>query len=112
MKILFYRVLCVLLTAAVCLSATTPTVTLYPPVDPITKKYDEGKSLFSFKRGLLKETTKSTSDWDLAYGFMVVNQEDWFGLHFGSENRSVIKDLGKFNWDEPFPVPVLELRAA
>jgi hypothetical protein len=98
--------------AVLAFGATTPTVTLYPPVDPVTKKYDEGKSLFSFKRGLLKEVTKSKSDWDLGYGFLAIRDEDWFRLHFAPENRSVIKDLGEFNWDEHFTVPVLEPRPA
>lgn len=96
--------------AATHLGASTPTVTLYPPTDPVTKKYDEGKSCFSFKRGLLKEVTRSTTDWDLGYGFLSIAEEDWFRLHFAPENRSVIKDLGQFNWDEPITVPVLEPR--
>jgi hypothetical protein len=85
------------LIAVLAFGATTPTVTLYPPVDPVTKKYDEGKSLFSFKRGLLKEVTKSKSDWDLGYDGWIIADQDWFGLHFGPETRSVIKDLGEHN---------------
>src|SRR5215472_3849385 len=101
-----WRLLPVLLTA-VLLSASTPNVTLYPPVDPVTNKYDEGKSCFSFKRGLLKEVTR-TNDWDLGYGFLSISEEDWFTVHIPAVNRSVVKDLGELNWDQPVTVPVLE----
>lgn len=101
------RILLVVLVAVIGLSAGMPTVTLYPPIDPVTKKYDEGKSHFSFKRGLLEEITRSTRDWDLSYGGWIINDEDWFGLHFGAENRSVIQDLGKHDFYDAFPIPAL-----
>ncbi|HEV3041200.1 MAG TPA: hypothetical protein VHA33_25765 [Candidatus Angelobacter sp.] len=104
------RFLSIVILSAFCLSASTPTVTLYPPVDPVTKKYDEGKSCFSFKRAQLKEITKSNFEWDLGYGFLSIADEDWFTLHFKNVNRSVIKDLGELDWDKPFPVPMLEPR--
>ena len=59
---------------------------------------------------MLKELTKSTADWDLSYGGLIINDEDWFGLHFGPETRTVIKDLGEFDWQPPFKIPVLEPR--
>lgn len=110
MRMFRLQILALTLFAAVSLKASTPTVTLYPPVDPITKKYSEGKSCFSFKRGLLKEVTNSNNDWDLGYGFLSIDQQDWFRLHFARENRSVIKDLGQLKWDEPLTIPVLEPR--
>ncbi len=104
------RVAVIILLGAIGLLASTPTVTLSPPMDPVTKKYDEGKSCFSFKRGLLKEITKSDFEWDLGYGFLSIGEEEWFTLHFGRENRSVIKDIGEFDWDKPITIPVLEPR--
>lgn len=85
------------------------TMTLVPPVNPVTKNYDEGKSCFNFKLGLLKETVlKETkkNDWDLGYGFLSIGQEDWFILH--TATRSVIEDLGERGWNHPGTVPVLE----
>jgi hypothetical protein len=66
--------------------------------------------LFSFKRGALKEVTKSAKDWDLAYGSMSIGDEDWFSLHFGPDTRTVIKDLGEFRSQDTFDIPVLEPR--
>jgi len=40
---------------AVCATALAQTVTLVPPVDPDTKKYDDGRSCFNFRLALLKE---------------------------------------------------------
>jgi hypothetical protein len=45
------RILTIILLSTIGLGASTPMVTLYPPADPVTKKYDEGKSCFNFKRG-------------------------------------------------------------
>jgi len=104
------RILLFVLVAVIGLSASMPTFTLYPAVDPVTKHYDEGKSLFSFKRGATKDITRSTKDWDLSYGGWIINDEDWFGLHFGPETRSVIQDLGKLDWDDTYSIPVLEPR--
>jgi len=94
----------------VALAQPVRTVTLVPPVNPVTKKYSEGKSCFNFKLGLLKETLpkgiRKDAEWDLSYGFMSINYEDWFILHYAS--RSVIQDLGERDWDHPGVVPVLE----
>ncbi len=87
-------------------SAQTVTVTLYPPTDPVTKKYDEGKACFSFKYGLIKQITKK--DWQLGYGFLSISEQDWFVLNRSLQSRSVIKDLGEHKWEDSFPVPVLE----
>jgi len=104
------RILLVVLVAVIGLSASMPTFTLYPARDPVTKYYDEGKSHFSFKRGATQDVTRSTKDWDLSYAAWVMDGEDWFGLHFGPETRSIIRDLGKFTWDDTYPIPVLEPR--
>ena len=96
----------ILLLSVVCLGSTTPTITLYPPHQPVTQKYDEGKACFSFKRGLLKEITGK--EWDLGYGFLSISEQDWFVLHSSRENRSVIRDLGEWNWDDHLTIPVLE----
>src|SRR5262249_38258542 len=109
MKISASRVLLAVSLSTVCAAALAQTVTLSPPRDPTTQKYDEGKSCFSFKLGALKEIVlKETkrNDWDLGYGFLSIGGQDWFGLHFLS--RSVIKDLGELKWDDPVTVPVLE----
>ncbi|MBI4470285.1 MAG: hypothetical protein HY650_13285 [Acidobacteria bacterium] len=82
------------------------TVTLYPPRDKVTGKYDEGRAQLSFKNGVRK--VASDGQWDLGYGFAAINNEDWFILHNSNENRTVIRDLGEFNWSDPFKVPVLE----
>lgn len=39
------RFLSIIILSTLCLSASIPTVTLYPPRDPVTKKYDEGTKL-------------------------------------------------------------------
>jgi hypothetical protein len=109
MKISASGVLLAVSLSTVCAAALAQTVTLSPPHDPTTKKYDEGKSCFSFKLGALKEVVlKQTkrNDWDLGYGFLSIGGQDWFRLHFAS--RSVIKDLGELKWDDPVTVPPLE----
>jgi hypothetical protein len=110
MKVFLTHIFVIILLESVLAASGLQSVTLYPPVNPETKQYDEGKSLFSFKRGALKEVTKSTKDWDLGYGFMAIAEEDWFTLHFGPDNRSVIRDLGEFRWQDTFDIPVLEPR--
>jgi len=109
MKISVSRIFSAFVLSTVYAAAFAQTVTLVPPLDPVTKKYDEGKSCFNFKLGLLKETVlKDTkkNDWDLGYGFLSIGDEDWFILH--TATRSVIKDLGERNWENPGPVQVLE----
>jgi hypothetical protein len=110
MRIATHYILLLLLLPAVYVSATTPTVTLYPPIHLSKNRLDWSKSLFSFKSGLLQEMIKNTTDWDLSYGTWIIADQDWFGLHFGPQTRSVIKDLGEHNWDEPLSIPILEPR--
>src|SRR5260370_23058625 len=103
--IILFALFCSL--AALSTSLAAQTVTLVPPRDPVTGKYDEGKSCFSFKYGLAKEITKGR--WDLGYGFLSISDQDWFTLNpTSNENCSVIRDLGKLDWKGPFTVPVLE----
>ncbi|HET8891120.1 MAG TPA: hypothetical protein VFQ41_19605 [Candidatus Angelobacter sp.] len=112
MKISVTRTLAAIALGVFCAAALAQpvrTVTLVPPMDPVTKKYDEGKSCFNFKLGLLKETVlreTKRNDWDLGYGSLSINEEDWFTLHFAA--RSVIEDLGERDWNHPGTVPVLE----
>lgn len=80
-------------------------VTLVPPVDPVTKKYDEGKATFSFKFGLTKKDTHGP--YDLGYGFLSISDEDWFRVNNLGLNRTVMKDLGELGWHDSFIVPVL-----
>jgi hypothetical protein len=87
------------------------TVTLVPPEDPATKKYYEGRSCYSFKYGALKESVlkqTKTNDFDLAYGFMAINDEDWFKVKTFEEKRNVIQDLGEIDWNNLTTIPVLE----
>jgi len=109
MKMFAFRVPAAVALTIVYASALAQIVSLVPPLDPATKKYDEGKSCFNFKLGRLKETVlKETkrNDYDLCYGFLAIADEDWFTLHFSA--RSVIKDIGERNWDDPGTIPVLE----
>src|SRR5215831_8889398 len=105
MRILALRILAIILLSAMHAAAFTQTVTLRPPRDPVTKKYDEGKACFSFKSGLLKEVTKK--DWELGYGFLRISEQDWFTVNTSRESRSVIKDLGELKWEDSFTVPPL-----
>jgi hypothetical protein len=88
------------------LTASAQTLTLYPPLDPETKKYDEGKACFSFKYGRTKAATKT--DWQLGYGFLSIGEQDFFTVKTFAGNRTVIKDLGGHKWEDSFALPVLE----
>ncbi|MEW6212323.1 MAG: hypothetical protein AB1631_28610 [Acidobacteriota bacterium] len=80
------------------------TVTLYPPRDKVTGKYDESRACFDFKSGALK----TGRYWTLGYGFMAISNQDWFILQSSSQSRSVIKDLGELKWEDSFEIPALE----
>lgn len=80
-------------------------VTLYPP--RAFGRYDEGKASFSFRSGALKEETRN-GEWDLGYGFASLGGADWFILFSAPQTRTVIKDLGAFEWTDSFQIPVLE----
>lgn len=86
--------------------------TLYPPRDKLTGKYDETRACFSFKLGANKLPNSTDppafSDWDLGYGFMRISNEDWLTVSSGRDQRSVMKELGRYSWSDSFNVPVLE----
>ncbi|HEY0761564.1 MAG TPA: hypothetical protein VGD61_04255 [Pyrinomonadaceae bacterium] len=82
-------------------------VTLYPPHDQATGKYDETRACFSFKTG--KTKVRNSTDWDLGYGFLRMSNEDW--LMVGTvprDKRNVMKELGRFDWSDSLRLPVLE----
>jgi hypothetical protein len=84
------------------------TVTLHVPT--INEKvYDSDKATFSFEHGVRGKVRIKRLGlfYDLGYGFMAINDEDWFTLSPRRDDRSVIKDLGALNWFESFKVPVL-----
>jgi hypothetical protein len=105
MAILRLRLLPIILLVAF-FPAIAQTVTLYPPMDRDTKKYNEGKACFSFKYGLLKEVVKGPCEF--GYGFLSVSEEDWFTIPQINGVRTVMKDLGEHQWNEEIAVPVLE----
>ena len=80
------------------------TVTLLVPRNPATGSYDERRACLSFTAALTEATENQC---DLRYGFLAINNEDWFGVSAGNEKRSVIKDLGKKDWSDSFRIPVL-----
>jgi hypothetical protein len=92
------------------LAAAQQAVTLYAPWDKAHTKYDEKRAWFSFEYGVRGTEDKRISgdEWgDLGYGFMAINDEDWFTLGPGRDDRSVIKDLGVHTWFDSFVVPQL-----
>lgn len=86
--------------------------TLYPPRDKLTGKYDETRACFSFVLGANKLPNSidppTLSDWNLGYGFARISNEDWLIVGAGRNQRSVMKELGRYNWSDSFHVPVLE----
>ena len=83
------------------------TITLYPPQDKKTGKYDETRACFSFKMG--RNKLPSSTDWDLGYGFANIGNEDWLMVGTSGRNkRSVMKELGEYNWSDAFKIPALE----
>ena len=84
------------------------TVTLYPPQDKATGKYDETRACFSFKLG--RNKLPNSTDWDLGYGFANISNEDWLMVGTtGTDKRSVMKELGEYKWSDGFKTPALEL---
>ena len=94
MRIVALRTLPVILLSAFCASTLAQTITLYPPHNAVTGRYNEGNACYSFKYGALKAITRN--DWDLGYGFLAINNQDWFKVNISNDKRSVIKDLGKW----------------
>jgi hypothetical protein len=85
-------------------TASLRSVTLYPPYDRVARKHDETRACFSFKQGGNK--LAGSRDWDLGYGFASINHEDWLMVGLGShDKRTVIKELGKYDWSDFFDVP-------
>ena len=100
------RPLASILLSAVSTVAFAQAITLYPPHDPVTKKYYEGKSCFSFKYGRLKEDTNGQCE--LFYGGLSIGGETSFLLPGFEGTRNVMRDLGAHQWEDSFEVPVLE----
>ncbi|HXG91839.1 MAG TPA: hypothetical protein VNN73_05640 [Blastocatellia bacterium] len=90
------------------LNAITPqTITLYPPSDKASDKYDETRACFSFKFG--RNKSPNSTDWDLGYGFANIGGEDWLMVGTTSrDKRSVMKELGEYNWSDNFEIQTLE----
>jgi len=85
----------------------TQTITLYPPKDKATGRYDETRACFSFKMG--RNKLPNSTDWDLGYGFATIAKEDWLRVGTtGRDKRSVMKEIGEYNWSDPFQIPALE----
>lgn len=86
---------------------TTQRVTLRPPHDRARTRYDETVAALSFKTG--RHKLPNSTDWDLGYGFLNISDEDWFQVGtIPRDKRSVMKELGKYDWTDSFDVPVLE----
>lgn len=85
----------------------TQSITLHPPHDKATGNYDETRACFSFKMARMK--LPNSTDWDLGYGFLNISNEDWLMVGtIARDKRSVMKELGKYNWSDSFKIPVLE----
>jgi VWFA-related protein len=46
--------------------------------------------------------------WDISFGLISNQRNDWFVLRTGDEERSVIKDLGRLDWHQKFKIPIIE----
>ena len=89
-----------------CAEAITQRVTLYPPQDAVTATYDEGRACLSFRYGMVKQFTRE--EWDLGYGLLRIDEQDWFRVNSSHGSRSVMKDLGELKWDDAISPPRLE----
>ena len=59
----------------------------------------------NFQTGLSASSRQSC---DLQYGLLGINSDfDWLQVGTGQEIRTVIKDLGKFDWNDQFDVPAI-----
>jgi hypothetical protein len=110
-----FGMLFLLLVLAACAQAVSAqrTDTLYAPKlieskEPY-KELDDSRSYLGFQTGVRGriEWSKKGALWDIAYGFLSINDEDWLNVSHGNVDRSVIKDLGELNWADYFEVPVL-----
>jgi hypothetical protein len=90
------------------LAATTTvkaqeTITLYAPL-----KYqnDWRRAFVDFQ---LAAYSKDDADWDVGYGLLYAGDDfDWLQSSAASRNRSVIKNLGEYNWTDNFTIPIVE----
>ncbi|SRR6266436_209252 len=92
-----------------CLSSSaqqpvqTASVTLY---SVIKHRGERLRSCINFKVAV---TGPARVPCDLLYGYLQANDElDWFQSSGSEGNRSVIRDLGEFDWSADVPVPVVE----
>src|SRR5258708_6386596 len=81
------------------------TVTLAIRHDQTSGRLIEKWAEFNLKRGSVGEGPGD--DWDLDYGFLAINNEDWFEVSHAKGKRSVMKDLGELNLSDQYKVPVL-----
>lgn len=115
-----FGMLFLLLLLAACAQAVSAqrTDTLYAPklieikepgYSSPYQELDDSKSYLGFQTGVRgrMEWSKKGVMWDLAYGFLAINDEDWLHVSHGNQDRSVVKDLGELNWADTFKVPVL-----
>jgi len=107
--------LSILFLCAVCAQAganvvqAQQTVVLYAPHDKTTQALNQKHACFSFELGQRGDAAEAAATrWDLGYGFLNINGEDYFQVQTSAENRSVIRDLGKFEWGDYFEIPALE----
>jgi hypothetical protein len=78
-------------------------ITLY---SPLKYQNDQSRAFVDFQLGTY---AKHGSDKDVGYGLLYAGDEfDWFQSSAASGNRSVIKDLGEYNWTDRFTIPVVE----
>ena len=98
----------VVLLAFVGLASTTTvkaqeSITLY---SPLKYQNDQSRAFVDFQLGTF---AKRGSDKDVGYGLLYAGDEfDWFQSSAAPSNRSVIKDLGEYNWTDRFTIPVVE----
>ena len=85
----------------------TQRITLRPPHNKARTNYDETRASFNFKTG--RNILPKSTDWDLGYGFLNISDEDWFMVGtISRDKRSVMKELGKYDWTDSFNIPVLQ----
>jgi hypothetical protein len=83
--------------------------TLYHTVEPGARRIDWSRTFFSFRKGEAGGDELGDGQ-DLAFGNLKINNEDWFQLMNGGDQRgrSVMRDLGAHTWAEEIAVPALE----
>src|SRR5260370_42674349 len=74
-------------------------------------KYKEyTRSMINFEQGTRGGPTGPTSDiWHLDYGLLTISNEDYLQADVTRhDQRNKLIDLGKFDWTDPFKIPVLD----